>query len=160
MDDFLCSQFISYFSAPLFFSGNITQFSEFLPWSPVQSKMSPHSGIMFEFDRINLSFNEKLLPKKKILKIVVSQTRTEADIGSKSESWKSWLFSSKSTKRSQELIVQALSNWVLNIYYRLGRCWPSRRPDRHPGLLCAKRSLHCSTKIFTMQISFSEYWYS
>ena len=101
--------------------------------------MSPHSGIMFEFDRINLSFNEKLLPKKKILKIVVSQTRTEADIGSKSESWKSWLFSSKSTKRSQELIVQALSNWVLNIYYRLGRCWPSRRPDRHPGLLVCQK---------------------
>ena len=98
--------------------------------------MSPHSGIMFEFDRINLSFNEKLLPKKKILKIVVSQTRTEADIGSKSEPW---LFSSKSTKRSQELIGQALSNRVLNIYYRLGRCWPSRRPDRHPGLLVCQK---------------------
>ena len=25
---------------------------------------------------------------------------------------------------------------------------------------CAKRSMHCSTNIFTMQISFSEYWYS
>ena len=161
MDDFLCSQFISYFSAPLLFREYYAVFwIPSLIASPVKNVSSFRDNVrvwsnQFKFQR-KIASKEKNLEncgqpdqdrswhreQIRVLEIMIVQQQIDQKIP-RIDCWSTFQFP------------------IEFLIFIIGWVGADRAGDQTVILdcPCAKRSLHCSTNIFTMQISFSEYWH-